>query len=69
MSEQTIELPRCENCQFWSGTTIKQFRPRGKCLRHAPRPDQSEKTSIWTTVWPITYAENWCGEHKPTESA
>ncbi|MBW2601167.1 MAG: hypothetical protein JRD47_04455 [Deltaproteobacteria bacterium] len=54
----------CANCDFW-----KQ-RPgvnnEGFCRKNAPFPKtQTPRTTLFVT-WPITLADDWCGEFRPS---
>lgn len=60
---------KCENCKFW----IKKVEGTGECHRDSPSPDMSgfigfEEYGDGTprlAIWPLTYKDEWCGEHEP----
>ena len=56
----------CKDCIYWDETG--QDRPtrmaEGRCRRHAPHPHQSDLLDGDGTVWPATFADDWCGEGK-----
>ena len=51
---------RCDGCSVWDreGTTGVGF-----CRRHAPLVARVTAKEI-ETVWPETFAEDWCGEFR-----
>ena len=51
--------PTCETCRFWWGRKIDGC---GDCQRFPPTHDQDG-----LGVFPLNYAESWCGEHQPRE--
>jgi len=51
--------PTCETCRFWWGRKIDGC---GDCQRFPPTHDQDG-----LGVFPLNYAESWCGEHQPQE--
>ena len=56
---------RCVNCRYWLG--LESYR--GSCHRCAPRPMVAERirsTMEFSAQWPITGAEDWCGDFQPT---
>jgi len=63
--EQAVEpqpdspKPTCETCRFWWGRKIDGC---GDCQRFPPTHDQDG-----LGVFPLNYAESWCGEHQPRE--
>lgn len=55
---------RCVNCHFWLGLENYQ----GSCHRSAPMAMVAEHiraTTEYKAQWPITSAEDWCGEFQP----
>ena len=56
---------RCVNCRYWLG--LGNYR--GSCHRKAPSPKVAENirsTTEFKAQWPITGAEDWCGDFDPT---
>ena len=59
-----IDDIRCIHCQFWLGLENYQ----GSCHCKAPSPMVAEHIRSTTEVkaqWPITGAEDWCGDFSP----
>lgn len=55
---------RCINCQYW--LTLENYQ--GSCHRRAPLPMVAENirsTTEYRGQWPITGAEDWCGDFGP----
>ena len=59
------ENETCGSCRFWlsiwklkSGDSDKKSS-RGTCHRHAPQ------SSALSQSWPVTQADEWCGEYEP----
>ena len=78
-----MDKPTCETCRWWRfDTRLNSLGDSGSCLRYAPRPI-TRLYSEWTddddaagnlaysleVVWPMTFVDNWCGEHAPKEPA
>lgn len=53
----------CETCRFWAGTTHGN-QLRADCRAHPPA-----FTTVRNTVWPMTQADDWCGEHQSKEQS
>ncbi len=56
---------RCVNCRYWLGLESS----RGSCHRRAPAPMVAEhirSTTECKAQWPLTGAEDWCGDFAPT---
>lgn len=54
---------RCATCVFWVEQP-KVERSNGQCRRYPPavmRTDQGLRS-----MWPLTHADEWCGEHATT---
>lgn len=53
----------CATCRFWVqwNTTISE----GRCKAKTPIPSPDD-SSAW---WPISQADDWCGEHQPRDDA
>lgn len=59
---------RCYDCYYWN----EDSKERGACRRHAPaaqvlaadRPGAPETSA----AWPVTRADDWCGEFHRLES-
>ncbi len=64
----------CSSCAFWDCIEQHKEDSDGKCRRYPPKLDQNyykvdedsitEVSSWW--VFPLTYCDDWCGEHKST---
>lgn len=55
-----FEEPRiCETCRFWAATP---GTTPGQCRRHAPRVADVDLEAL--CCWPVTDADDWCGEWK-----
>ena len=55
------ETPTCGNCRFWD----ERSGGDGYCRRHPPRPQVVRLLEADTdryAVFPVTAAEDWCGE-------
>ena len=64
----------CSTCRFFRSRPIKGDLFYGWCHRHAPRPfletaelrervhGGEEVVDVYTLEWPITLADDWCGE-------
>jgi hypothetical protein len=53
-----VTTTRCSNCYSWEELEDHQ---RGRCRRHAPTPSLSGLEALW----PITRADDWCGQFEP----
>lgn len=58
---------RCETCKWWDDEPDNERD--GKCRRHTPTIEpyileQDQFEYPWGT-WPMTYADDWCGEWQP----
>ena len=59
----------CERCVFWD----RMNDHVGECRRYPPRigpndePDGPDTMGPHTAVWPITFADEWCGEWAAAE--
>lgn len=71
----------CRNCQFWDrygdqSEDPEDRLPEGQCRRmpptviHSMLVDRSAVCSegLYRGLWPDTFSEDWCGEHKPKET-
>lgn len=65
----------CGTCRCWLGP-LSFDGERGACRRYPPMPITSEFAWRGATymeadradaVWPLTNADDWCGEHQPKE--
>lgn len=57
----------CVDCAYWDACSP----PDGRCRRHAPAAaagDQTGETGS-TASWPLTLAQDWCGEWRAREEA
>jgi len=52
----------CSHCRFWRVDTLGDA---GLCVRKAPSPSTATATRLPEAIWPLTWAENWCGEWEP----
>ncbi len=53
----------CETCRFWNPLAPDLGEDQGECRRHAPRPTTTTEPFLF--AWPLTYAEDFCGEWAP----
>jgi hypothetical protein len=49
----------CLTCLWWKGVQGE----KGECRAHAPDPRGDP--SMFYARWPLTLAEDFCGEHQP----
>ncbi|HWL68280.1 MAG TPA: hypothetical protein VNS22_07820 [Geminicoccus sp.] len=49
-------MSTCNSCRFW-------HKPETQCRRNAPLPVNSSQGK--QTLWPVTAAQDWCGEYQP----
>jgi hypothetical protein len=63
MSEQR---GRCSRCVYWKPRA--GVEKEGSCCKHAPMPVVQAPRSTLFVTWPITMADDWCGEFRPAES-
>ena len=56
-------MKACESCRFWD--EIYPHAGYGLCRSNPPTPFIGGSKGSW----PETNATDWCGEHKPKESA
>ena len=63
----TERVEACERCRFWVSTGASGYE--GRCRRRAPMPNFSGDEGNMSTVWPDSYAEDWCGEFEPQNGA
>lgn len=61
--------PTCETCRYWCGKVSGRLYSPGECRRYPPAiaPDDTPYSRLYTKVWPVMSAKEWCGEHTPTE--
>ena len=73
--------PSCADCRFWRELVVGQapdycyevtIDGTGLCRRLPPqrggdREDSSDAANA--AAWPVTWAEEWCGEHAPGQPA
>ena len=62
------ELTNCENCRFWSpvsGSLFEQKLANGECRRKSPVLVVSRGR---VRLWPLTKADDWCGDFRRIES-
>ena len=52
----------CAICRFWEPLEDNGFQ--GQCRRHAPEPQVTDSVHV-LAVWPVTNAQDWCGEFVP----
>lgn len=59
-----MNRPTCSTCRFFYGIVDR----RGACRRSAPVPQprgpELEKREETIAVWPLVFADDWCGEHE-----
>jgi hypothetical protein len=69
-------IPTCSTCPFWAkypdrpGDTFDM----GDCRRHAPtmiavRAEDPRDPADFSSLFPYTTADEWCGEHPGRETA
>jgi DNA-directed RNA polymerase alpha subunit len=70
-----VTKPRCGKCRFWvEGEHVGQPE-QGRCHRNAPQcvppilGDDDELLHQLEGRWPITAANEWCGEFRPDGAA
>ncbi|MCX8004046.1 MAG: hypothetical protein N2688_03670 [Burkholderiaceae bacterium] len=66
--------PMCETCRFWTRDYGRlTSETDAECRRHAPTPacyDASgDAFPSLNAAWPITEADDWCGDHRPMPKA
>ena len=58
------DITYCKDYVFWDiihvGTPTKSRE--GRCRRHAPTPRADEISQDFSTIWPATFDDDWCGE-------
>jgi hypothetical protein len=62
--------PTCETCVFWDKPEYPvPFRPQ-PCRRYPPYDGAQwgKAAGYCRPVWPLTFSEDWCGEHQPKPS-
>ncbi len=58
----------CAGCAWWSPepgaaeSPLDLMRRLGECRRNPPTPLESAHSDGILSEWPITRADNWCGE-------
>lgn len=59
----------CQNCRFFIAVEREKIGGKhGLCVRHAPRPvvgslsDDEENSPNLSINWPVSFADEWCGE-------
>jgi hypothetical protein len=66
MNTKTTTIRACGSCTYWNelGDT------RGECRRHAPQTVAFEvdEEVKFESMFPMTAAEDWCGDFYPGES-
>jgi hypothetical protein len=65
----SARLGECAACRFWQPPKEPPPGGPGECRRQSPRAVQT-KPDHWKSVWPRTWAQDWCGQFRPdtTES-
>jgi hypothetical protein len=60
MAKKKPEAEACKNCKFWVKTVEEE--PSGDCRRRPPVIlfHHNQENS----GWPLTYPDDWCGEHQ-----
>ncbi len=62
------EVYACENCVFWEPIFDEdgRYSPTGFCRKGAPVPvpQPMKGAAEFRGVWPVTDADDWCGEFK-----
>jgi hypothetical protein len=53
-------MPNCAQCRFW-------HKPESQCRRNAPLPVNGGRDK--QTLWPVTQAQDWCGEYQAKTQA
>ena len=53
----------CDTCQWWETPSEWNELPeeRGRCRREPPA--RTDRTGV-DGEWPLTYCDDWCGEHR-----
>jgi len=59
----------CDTCRFWTRDYGRlTSESDAECRRHAPAPMLYPNTTLDVAfpvaAWPITEADDWCGEHQ-----
>jgi hypothetical protein len=63
-------VERCDSCRYWDLVDTDPS-PDGECHRHAPTvmlcqlTGESPRDAGYHCVWPLTWADEWCGEWEP----
>lgn len=67
MSEGSAEgrPGRCELCRFWNS----EADDAGFCQRYPPTVLHNSTARTVATEWPVTAADDWCGEFRPRDTA
>lgn len=65
----------CETCRFRKPDPRDDYKSHGECRRLPPVPmcwtgqdGYSNATAHYEQHWPFMQPDDWCGEHKPTET-
>ena len=61
------QFKACLFCTFWVQHLGAMVEDYGACRRYAPKPrtvvsEEKYEESGFTTFWPETFREEWCGE-------
>jgi len=73
MSGSYASPEKCSSCKFWFDTKTKTLaKPTGgpmpdyfSCMRFAPHPVVDSSIDGIVAVWPLTTANDFCGDWKP----
>lgn len=69
MKKKPAALPEtgCHTCRYWKETTEAEDQERnGQCRRSRPYVLHDGEEGPYT-MWPYTTADDWCGDHQPTQ--
>ncbi|MEQ8395010.1 hypothetical protein [Thalassobaculum sp.] len=64
MSDDTKQLA-CSDCIYWSASR-RPSASNGQCRRFPPTTQRSDRGLM--SMWPLTEAYGWCGEHTVIET-
>ncbi len=58
-----MQANTCRRCLWWDGAG--PARGVGRCRRNSPVPADGETQVLAYARWPLTLADDWCGEWQP----
>ena len=67
-----VTTQTCLNCRFWDAWALSEV---GYCRRYAPKPipvailQADDGNANSEPMWPITAADEWCGEFEEDRNA